>query len=289
MKIKVAGVAGLGLALVAGYANAQRDFSAVEVKAEHVAGKVHYLEGAGGNIGVFAGEDGVFLVDDQFAPLTEKIVAAIKGISDREIRFLINTHMHGDHTGGNENFGKMGTLIFAHDNVRERLAAESQPHGALPVVTYSTDVKFHINGESVEVFKVPPAHTDGDSFVYFPESNVLHLGDVFRTVSYPYIDTGRGGTFTGTMAALNIALEMSDANTIWIPGHGKPTSLEGAKEVIGILETIESRVAALKEEGMSAEQIIARGVSQEWDERLQGQGQFGKIESLIEVIYSELD
>ncbi|NIO08724.1 MAG: MBL fold metallo-hydrolase [Deltaproteobacteria bacterium] len=186
-----------------GHAQRRRNFDAVEIKTHPVAGSVYMLEGSGGNIGVSIGTEGIFLVDDQFAPLTEKIVAAIRKLSNKDIRFLINTHIHGDHTGGNENFGKMGTLIFSHDAVRSRLEEglinrrtgqrnPGSPREALPLVTYKDRVTFHLNGEEVQVLKVPNAHTDGDSIIHFKGSNVIHMGDVFRTTSYPFIDQPHG-------------------------------------------------------------------------------------------------
>lgn len=176
---------------------------------------------AGGNIGVFIGPEGVLIVDDQFAPLSESIVSAIGEISDAEIRFLINTHIHPDHIGGNENLAELGVLIFAHDNVRLRMleplriprrggiSFPQPPEGARPVVTYTDAVTFHLNGEQVRAFLVPPAHTDGDSFVYFSGSDVLHIGDVFRTNMYPIIDVYNGGTFSGMIEALLIPTSSS--------------------------------------------------------------------------------
>ena len=171
------------LGLLAGPLQAQPDLSGVEIITHHVAGNVYYLEGAGGNIGVSIGEDGVVMIDDQFAPLTDRIVAAIRELSDGEIRFLINTHVHGDHTGGNENLGRMGVVILARDEVRVRLAAQA-PVAALPVLTYSESITIHLNGEEVFAFPAPPAHTDGDSFILFRESDVIHTGDVFRTTAF---------------------------------------------------------------------------------------------------------
>ncbi|CAN0509484.1 unnamed protein product, partial [Discosporangium mesarthrocarpum] len=180
------------LLLCSSVAHAQRDFSNVEIIAHPVAGSVYYLEGAGGNIGVTIGEDGVVMIDDQYAPLTDRIVAAIRELTDQEIRFLINTHVHGDHTGGNENLGRMGVIILARDEVRVRLAQQS-PAAALPVLTYSDAITIHLNGEEVFAFPVPPAHTDGDTFIHFRDSDVIHAGDVFRTTAYPVIDTNNGG------------------------------------------------------------------------------------------------
>src|SRR5262245_56719058 len=186
------------------------DWKAVEVKASPVAGNVHVLTGRGGNIGVSAGDDGVFLVDDQYAPLTDKVKAAVAGISPRPIRFLLNTHWHGDHTGGNENLGKAGVVIVAHENVRRRMSVEQfieafdekvppAPAQALPVVTFTDAVTFHMNGDDVRCFHVPPAHTDGDTVVHFQKADVIHMGDLFFNGMYPFIDVATGGSFEGVI------------------------------------------------------------------------------------------
>ena len=188
-------------------------FAGVALTTTHVAGNVYMVQrpGGGGNVGAFVGPDGVLLVDSLFAPLADRLVAAVRKITDREIRFLLNTHVHPDHIGGNEPFGTRGVLIFAHDNVRLRMFERlrfprqggqfvAQPsERARPIVTYNNKISFHLNGEEVRAFLAPPAHTDGDTFVYFPQSDVLHLGDVFRTTSYPIIDVYNGGTVAGTI------------------------------------------------------------------------------------------
>src|SRR3970282_1480650 len=220
----------LGIALVAalaaGAALAQNeDFSAVQIVPHHLAGNVHYLEGRGGNIGVLVGEDGVVMVDDQFAPLTEKIIAAIGTLTDEDIRFVINTPWHPDHTGGNENLGGLGIPIIAHYNVLVRLmqgirGGPPAPEAAWPVVASGGGIDIHLNGEDIAVVKVPPAHTDGDSFIHFKTANVLHLGDVFRHGSFPVIDVANGGTARGTIEALQLAIAMAEPDTIMLPGHG---------------------------------------------------------------------
>ena len=192
------GIGCLSLLVIGGaMAQQDRDWDAVTLTIHHVAGDVYYLEGAGGNIGLSVGEDGIVMVDDQFAPLTERILATIADLDDGEIRFVINTHVHGDHVGGNENLGKLGITILANDRVRVRMAEEMAPDIALPVLTYSDATTIHLNDEEVHVFTVPPAHTDGDSFIHFRGSNVVHLGDVFRTNNFPYIDVSRGGHAQG--------------------------------------------------------------------------------------------
>jgi glyoxylase-like metal-dependent hydrolase (beta-lactamase superfamily II) len=239
-----------------------QDFSAVQVVAHALAGNVHYLEGRGGNIGVLVGGDGVVIVDDQFAPLTEKIVAAIGTLSDENVRFVINTHVHPDHTGGNANFAARGASIVAHDNVRVRMTegirgGPPEPVAAWPVVTYGDKLAMHVNGEILEIVKVPPAHTDGDSFIYFKNANVLHLGDVFRTGAFPVIDTQNGGTAQGTIEALEMAIAMAGADTIVLPGHGTPSKRADVQEFLDMLLDVERRVAALVDQGMTLEQVIA--------------------------------
>ena len=231
-----------------GVAQQNVDWDAVEISIHHVAGNVHYLQGRGGNIGLSIGEDGVVMIDDQFAPLTDRIVSAIGEVSNGDIRFLINTHVHPDHTGGNENLGKMGVVILAHDRVRVRLASRL-PEVALPVLTYSDTATIHLNSEQVHAFPVPPAHTDGDSFIHFRGSNVLHLGDVFRTVAFPVIDTNNGGTLKGTIAALGMAIGLAGPETKIIPGHGVVSSREDVMEFRDMILVVADRVRTLVAEG----------------------------------------
>lgn len=264
-----------------------QDFDNVEIIVHPVSGNVSYIEGAGGNIGLFVGEDGVFLIDDQYAPLTERIVAAIREISDEPIRFLVNTHMHPDHTGGNENFGRMGTTIFGHDNVRSQMIAagyEQEP----PLVTFGEDLSFHINGETVHVFKVPDSHTNGDSYIRFESSNVIHTGDVYRTTTYPYIDVNNGGSFLGTIDALNVLIEMSDADTRIIPGHGSLSNVDEATAFRDMLVVIRDRVAGAIRDGMSLEEIQGAGLTAEYDERWAGEGRIGGADSMLAAVYTDL-
>ena len=202
---------------------AQRDFSNVEIIAHHMAGNAYYLEGAGGNIGLSVGEDGVVMIDEQYAPLTDKILAAIRQLNQGEIRFLINTHVHGDHSGGNENLGKMGVLILALDEVRVSLAAQS-PVAALPVLTDSDAITIHLNGEEVYAFSVLLAHTDGDTFIHFMESDVIHAGDVFRKTAFPVIDTNNGGSLEGSLQALGLLIGAVGTKIKILPGHGEISS-----------------------------------------------------------------
>lgn len=268
-------------------AMAQQDWDAVEMIVHPVAGNVSYIEGSGGNIGLFAGDDGVFLIDDQYAPLTDKIVAAVRTVSAEPIRFLVNTHMHPDHTGGNENFGKMGTLIFAHDNVRSQMAISDYAEEP-PLVTFSEDMSFHINGETVHVFKTPDAHTNGDVYIKFESSNVIHTGDVYRTTSYPYIDSNNGGSYLGTIKAYDLLIEVSDAETKIVPGHGVVSSVEDVRAFRDMLLVIRDRVAAAIRDGKSLEESQAAGLTAEYDERWDSGRRIGSAATLIESIYADM-
>lgn len=235
---------------------AQTDYSQVQIIPHQVRGSVYYLEGAGGNIGLSVGEDGVVMIDDQFAPLTDKILAAIRNINNGEIRFLINTHVHGDHTGGNENLGKQGIVILARDTVRVRMVPNS-PVEALPILTFTDDISIHLNGEELMIMPVPSAHTDGDSFIYFMNSDVLHMGDVFRTTGFPYIDLANGGTLQGTLEALAIAIGMVGPDTIIIPGHGVPSTRADLLEFRDMILDVMDIVQPMVERGMTYEQVEA--------------------------------
>jgi len=266
---------------------AQQDWDAVEMIVHPVAGKVSYIQGSGGNIGLFAGDDGVFLIDDQYAPLTDKIVAAVRTVSAEPIRFLVNTHMHPDHTGGNENFGKMGTMIFGHENVREQMAIsgyEQEP----PLITFSEDMTFHINGETVHVFKTPSAHTNGDVYIKFESSNVIHTGDVYRTTSYPYIDSANGGSFLGTIKAYDLLIEVSDSETKIVPGHGVVSSVDDVRAFRDMLLVIRDRVADAIRAGKSMEEAQAAGLTAEYDERWDSGRRIGSAATLIESVYADM-
>jgi glyoxylase-like metal-dependent hydrolase (beta-lactamase superfamily II) len=241
---------------------APRDFSKVEIKPHPVAGSFYYLEGDGGNVGVLVGDDGVLMIDDQFAPLTEKIMAAVKKLSQKPVRLLINTHVHGDHTGGNENVGKLGINILAHDNVRVRLAqgvngAAPAPAVALPLITFGDKVALHLDGEDIEIGKFPPAHTDGDSWIRFPKADAIHVGDVFRTAGYPGIDGGNGGTVKGTIEALDMIVKMAGPNTKIVPGHGVVVNRDAVASFRDATIEAQKRVSALIKQGMTLEQVTA--------------------------------
>ena len=262
-------------------ASAQRDFSDVRVTPHHVAGTVYYLEGAGGHVVVSAGDDGVVMIDDQFAPLTDRLVAAVRTITSDEIRFLINTHVHGDHTGGNENIARLGIPILARDEVRVRLMA-SQPRQALPVVTFSDDITLHLNGEEMEVITLPPGHTDGDSYIYFRDSDVIAAGDVFRTVAFPVIDTNNGGTLDGTIEALGVLIGLAGPDTRIVPGHGVVSTREDVIEFRDMVLDVSSRVADMVARGMSYEQVAAASPTGPYEAK------WGDPERFLTAVYSEL-
>ena len=266
---------------LAGIASAQQDFSGVEIIPHHVAGSVYYLEGRGGNIGLSIGEDGIVMIDDQYAPLTDKILAAIRSLNDGEIRFLINTHVHGDHTGGNENLGNMGVLILARDEVRVRLAQQA-PEAALPVLTYSDAITIHLNGEEVYAFPVPPAHTDGDTFIHFKDSDVVHTGDVFRTTAFPVIDTNNGGTLKGTLEALGRLIGVAGPDTKILPGHGVVSSREEVMGFRDMVLDVAAQVEDLLEQNMSYEEVAAADPSASYN------AQYGDPDRFLRALYTEL-
>ena len=267
-------------------ANAQ-NFSDVEMIVHPVNKNVSYIEGRGGNIGVIYGEDGILLIDDQYAPLTEKIIEAISNFSSEPIRFIINTHMHPDHTGGNENFGKRGALIVGHENVRSQMKVAGYDQTP-PFVTFSKDVNFHINDENIHVFKVPNAHTNNDSFIKFTNANVIHTGDVFRSESYPYIDANNGGSFLGTIEVYELLISLCDENTKIIPGHGKQTTVETVKLAIEMLQEIKSRIELMIMEGKGLDEILRSDISVDYDNRWDSGRRIGGARGMISVAFSEL-
>jgi cyclase len=295
MRLTIA-VAILAVALPASVV-AQRDFSKVEVKAEKLADGVHALFGAGGNLAVASGPESVFLVDDQYAPLTPKIQAAVAAISDKPIRFVVNTHWHGDHTGGNENLGGAGALIVAHDNVRRRMSTEqfiaafgekvpASPLAALPVVTFGDDVTFHLNGEEIHCFHVPPAHTDGDSIVSFRRANVIHMGDLFFNGMYPFIDLSSGGSLDGMIGAADRILAVADDKTQIIPGHGPMARKADLQAFRDMLAGTRDRVTALVSEGKTLVQVQAAKPTATYDEKW-GKG-FIKPEPFVAIVYESV-
>lgn len=259
-------------------AAAQQDFSKVEIKPIKINESTYMLTGAGGNIGLSVGEDAVFVIDDQFAPLTAKIDAAIATITAKPVRFVLNTHWHFDHTGGNENYGKAGVLIVAHENVRRRMSTEQfiefmrmntkpSPKQALPVVTFAGAVSFHLNGEEIRAIHMPRAHTDGDSVVHFLGSDVVHMGDIYFNGFYPFIDTSSGGTIQGVIAACDQALAIVNDKTRIIPGHGPLSNRAELKAYRDMLEAIRASIERMISEGRKLEEITASGVTRDFDEK----------------------
>lgn len=272
-------------------------FGAVQIKTTKLTATIYMLEGEGGNIGVSAGADGVFLIDDEFAPLTDRILAAIKAISDKPVRFILNTHWHFDHTNGNENLGKAGVVIIAQDNVRKRLTVRQMidyfkksygpmPPSALPVITFADTVTFHMNGDEATTFHAPHAHTDGDVIVHFRNSNVVHMGDVYFSFMYPFIDVGTGGSVRGTIAAVDRVLKITDDNTKIIPGHGPLSNKRELAAYRGMLAKVAGRIGRMIRSGKNLRQVIAAQPTREFD-AVWGKG-FLKPEQFTEVVYNSL-
>lgn len=253
----------------AGTAHAQRDFSDVEIKSEHVKGNIHVLFGAGGNIGVLTTDEGLILIDDQFAPLTDRIEKAVASLGSGPVKFVLNTHWHGDHTGGNENLGKGGAVIVAHDNVHKRLAAlegdRAVSHHGLPDLTFNDHLTFHL-GEEARAYHIAHAHTDGDSFIHFMGSNVIHMGDLLFVDRYPFIDIESGGSLDGMIEGLETALALTDAETKIIGGHGPLTDRAGLERSISMLKQARERVGAMIADGKSLDEIIAARPMAAYDE-----------------------
>ena len=271
-------------------ASAQRNFDNVEIKATKVAGSVYMLTGAGGNIGVSVGDDGIVIVDDQFAPLAPKIREALRGITSKPLRFVVNTHFHGDHTGGNEALGREAPIV-AHKNVRKRLSMGSgqtpaAPVGALPIVTFDANMTIHLNGEDIRASHFPSGHTDGDSVIYFTQSNVVHMGDHFFNGLFPYIDTGSGGTARGYLSNVEYVLNTLPAGAKIIPGHGplatKADLQRFADMLRGTTEAVKQAIAAGKTvEQAKTDKVLQQWQSFNWD--------FISTDKFIETLYGEYD
>ncbi len=289
-------IAGLSLLVIASTAGAQVNYDTVQVRVIPVSGNVYMLQGAGGNIGLAVGDDAVFVVDDQFAPLTRKILAAIATVTPKPVRFIVNTHWHSDHVGGNENLGPAGAggLIYAHENVRKRMSVggfiealnarvDPFPPSALPVVTFTDALTFHINGDSVSVVHVPPAHTDGDAVIHFTKANVIHMGDVFHNAGLPFADLSSGGSVNGFITAADRILALSNASTKIIPGHGPLADRARLKlwrdETVALRDRIQAEVKA----GKTLDQILALKITEPYAKDFPG-----GHERFVRLTYQEL-
>jgi cyclase len=282
----------------AGPVEAQQDFDDVQIEARHVAGNVYMLTGRGGNIGVSAGADGALMVDDQFAPLADKIREALRGLGqggpEADLQFVLNTHWHGDHTGGNAEFSPEATIV-AHANVRRRLSTredlgggrmqEPQPPEALPVVTFGDSVSIHFNGEEIRAIHFPHGHTDGDAVIFFTDSNVVHLGDNFFSGRFPFVDLAAGGSVQGLATAVGVVLSQVPSDALLIPGHGPLSTVDDLREYKRMLEEtidiVEGRIA----EGRSVDDVKAAGLPEEWAEWGTG---FIDTERWLETVYQSL-
>lgn len=269
-----------GLMLTAAVAQ-DRDFSKVEVKSTKLADNLYMLEGAGGNIGLLVGPQGAVIVDDQFAPLAPKIQAAIAAITDKPVRFVLNTHFHFDHTGGNEAFGRAGAVIVAHDNTRVRMSRENvykafnvttpaSPPEALPVVTFAQSIALHLNGEEIEATHLPNAHTDTDVALYFKKANVMHVGDVFAGMFFPFIDTESGGSIDGVIAALDVIGKKAKPDTRFLRGHAPVGTQADLKEYRSMLVTVRKRILDGIKAGQTQEQVVASQPTKEFDAKFSG-------------------
>ncbi len=274
-----------------------QDFDKVQISSEQVSEHIYMLQGRGGNIGVSVGEDGVFLIDDQFAPLTEKIRASISKISDKTIRFVINTHWHFDHVGGNEHMGEAGTVIVAHENVRRRMSTDqtiaffkkivpAAAKVALPVITFTQDINLHLNGDEAHIFHVQNAHTDGDAVVFFKKENVIHAGDIYFAGFYPFIDVSSDGSVEGVIKAAKHILSMINDDTKVIPGHGPLSNKAELTVYVEMLEAMRDRVRNYISEGKTLTEIQALAPSKDFDaEWADG---FLTANQFVQILYEDL-
>jgi cyclase len=280
----------------------ETDYSKVQINTTKVSGNIYMLEGAGGNIAASVGEDGILIVDDQYAPLAEKIQAALKnlGITDKQVRFVINTHYHGDHTGGNAPFANSRSTVIAQDNVRKRLESggaggysesakrEIRPaeKTALPVITFEHDVTVHLNGEDIRALHFPSGHTDGDSIIFFPKNNVVHMGDDFVRYGFPYIDVLSGGSVQGMIEALQKASAQLPADVKVIPGHGAISNLDDVHAFVKMLQETSAVVQNAVNEHKTLDQMKQEKILAAWDSKWSGD--FIKTDAWIETLYNSL-
>jgi cyclase len=244
-------------------------FANVTIETVSVTGNISMLIGSGGNIGVSAGDDGLLIIDDQYAPLAAKIRAALSQLNPDAPKFLLNTHFHGDHTGGNADFG-VASIIIAHENVRGRLVAEDSPSSALPVITFDDDVTVHFNGENITLIHMPRGHTDTDSVVMFEDSNVVHMGDHFFNGGFPFVDLANGGTVQGYLSNLEKALSWIDNETSVIPGHGPLGSKADLLAFYNVVKDTSTTIRVMKSQGISAEEAVTEGLGDEYESWGQG-------------------
>jgi cyclase len=297
--MRKARVVAAGLFCALGIAAAQdHDFSKVEMKVTKVAGTVYMLQGAGGNIGASVGDDGIVIVDDQYAPLAPKIQAALKGITDKPVRFVINTHYHGDHTGGNAYFQKQAPII-AHDNVRKRLETggaagnrgsvhvDNKPADkeALPIITFDHDVTVHLNGEDIRALFFPAGHTDGDSIIFFPKSNVVHMGDDFVTYGFPFIDVDSGGSINGMIDGVEKVISQVPADVKIIPGHGPVSNLDDVRAYLTMLKSTRDVVENALKQNQSLDQMKQAKLLDPWKKY---SGDFINEDVFLETLYNSL-
>jgi cyclase len=291
----------LGVTAVAALGGQEQDFSKVQIKATKVSGYIYMLEGAGGNIAASIVDDGIVIVDDQFAPLAEKIQASLKslGITDKPVRFVINTHYHGDHTGGNAPFSNSGSTVIAQDNVRKRLAGggtagnggsikmEVKPaeKAALPIITFEHDVTVRLNGEDIRALHFPSGHTDGDSIIFFPKNNVVHMGDDFVRYGFPFIDVASGGSVRGMISAMEKASAQLPADVKVIPGHGAISSLEDVREFTKMLKETSAVVQKALDAHKTLEQMKQEKILEPWKK---WSGDFVNADAFIETLYNSL-
>jgi cyclase len=297
---KLAFITLLGFAVLAAAQN--QDFSKVQIKVTKVSGNIYMLEGSGGNIAASVGEDGIVIVDDQYAPLADKIAAALKGIgvTDKPVRFVINTHYHGDHTGGNAPFASNGSTVIAQDNVRKRLQTggtagigtamtvdqKPAPKEALPIITFDHDVTVHLNGEDIRALHFPAGHTDGDAIVFFPKANVVHMGDDFVRYGYPFIDVNSGGSVQGMIAACEKVAAELPADVKVIPGHGQLSTLSDVREYSAMLKETSAAMQAAIQSGKTVDQMKKEKILATWDKKY-GAG-FITPDLFIETLYNSL-
>lgn len=285
------------LLLIPSLTFAQRNWDAVEIRVNPITDNISYLIGSGGNIGVIHGEEGVLIIDNQFAPLSEKIKEAIKTLSDKEIKYVVNTHYHGDHSGGNENFKNDGATIVAQNKVRERLGTtfqnevfgretQAKSESFWPTVTFSEDMTFHFNNEEIKIIHTPSAHTDGDAIIHFKTSNVIHAGDGFVRYGYPYIDISAGGSIDGMIEVQKLILEIANSNTKIIPGHGELASTKEVEELLDMLVETRKIVADAKEAGESLAALIDKKPFSKFHDRWNGS--FIDSDLFVKLIYESL-